>query len=285
MIKENSIFKCSMIWVGLPMIMLVLMHISVDFFQLNRKLFFFFNSWSIYTGENLWAILTFFSDGLVSFIILIPFFRKYPKAFWGIFIAAILITILSQGFKRIFDVRRPPSVIDPEQLILIGPDWGKHSYPSGHSAMIFILGSIGIFSMKRNWLRWLLLLFVSIVAISRMVVGVHWPLDVIAGAFVGWTCGIVGLIAAKHTPFAVHITTKKIFGVLLAIASVVLFFADYTGHTEIFWFQQFCAVVFLTIALYENLFLYHSMTYYQRRLRKILDPIDPTKSWRKESSF
>ncbi|MFN2645594.1 MAG: phosphatase PAP2 family protein, partial [Burkholderiales bacterium] len=39
----------------------------------------------------------------------------------------------------------------------------------------------------------------TVAALSRSVVGVHWPLDILAGAFGGWLAAVLALELARRT--------------------------------------------------------------------------------------
>jgi membrane-associated phospholipid phosphatase len=204
----------------------------------------------------IWAALTFFSDGLVSFIILLPWIKRKPRLIWAVLIAAILFTLFGQGLKRIVDVPRPPQVLSADTFHLIGPDWGQHSFPSGHAAMIFMLAGVFVFTLSRNWLRWLLIAFASLIAISRVVVGVHWPIDILAGAAIGWVGVWVGLILSKYTKWGWRGIGQRMVGAVLLVACAVLFFADYTGYKGIMGFQRLIAIVFFAVGMNEYLKIY-----------------------------
>ena len=245
-----------MYWVwGLPLVVLIT-SCAIYFSHSNHSLFFTINSLSQYTGDLVWAVLTFFSDGLVSFIILLPWIRKKPKLIWAVLIAAIIFTLIGQGIKRIVDVPRPPQVLAPEAFRLIGPDWGQHAFPSGHAAMIFMLAGAFVFTTHRKWLKWLLIVFASLIALSRVVVGVHWPLDILAGATLGWLGVWVGLHLSKYSAWGWRGIGQKILGIILLAACIVLFFVDYTGYQGIMGFQRMIAIVFFTIGMSEYLMIY-----------------------------
>ena len=63
----------------------------------------------------------------------------------------------------------------------------KKSFPSNHSANIFFLSYI--FSIKYSRYRKYTIFIASLVAISRIYVGVHYPLDVIFGSSLGVVVG------------------------------------------------------------------------------------------------
>jgi membrane-associated phospholipid phosphatase len=222
----------------------------------DRTLFFFINSFSAYTGGMIWAILTFFSDGLVSFVILLPWINRRPRIIWAVLLATILFTLFGQVLKRVVNVPRPPQILPESAFNLIGPDWGQHSFPSGHAAMIFILAGVFSFTTTRVWLRWVLMSAAFVIALSRVVVGVHWPLDVLAGMAIGWVAAWVGLVFSEYTRWGWGKIAPKIYGALLLTACVLMFFIDYTGYDNIMTVQRLIAAFFLAIGTIEYLKLY-----------------------------
>jgi len=222
----------------------------------NTVVFLRINTLSAYTGGMIWALLTFFSDGLVSFVILLPWIQRRPRIIWAVLLATILFTLFGQGLKRLVDVPRPPQVLPASAFNLIGPDWGQHSFPSGHAAMIFILAGVFSFTSRKAWLRCLLIGGASVIAMSRIVVGVHWPLDVLAGMGIGWGGAWVGLSLSKYTRWGWGPVAQKIYGVILLVACVLMFFIDYTGYENIMPMQRLIAVFFLTAGTLEYLKIY-----------------------------
>jgi len=66
-------------------------------------------------------------------------------------------------------------------------DVGQYSFPSGHAMISMVIyGMIGYFLVKR-FPRWRVLtiigtvLLITIIGLSRLYLGVHWPTDVLAG--------------------------------------------------------------------------------------------------------
>jgi len=67
----------------------------------------------------------------------------------------------------------------------------KFSLPSGHSAAAFLVAII-LNHFFPEYI-WLLLSWAAGVAISRVVLGVHFPADIVIGAIIGSVCGLFAL--------------------------------------------------------------------------------------------
>jgi phosphatidylglycerophosphatase B len=103
---------------------------------------------------------------------------------------------LAENNKRIFfqEVMAADSVtfgsIDPRILDHWAQETG-YSFPSGHSFNAFLLAGIIAFgihqnaSKSRKWVCVIPLLWASLVALSRVAVGAHTPLDVSVGSAMG----------------------------------------------------------------------------------------------------
>lgn len=69
------------------------------------------------------------------------------------------------------------------------------SFPSGHATLFFALATAIYLYNKRA--GYVFFFFALVIAISRMVVGVHYPIDILAGAVIGMVVawGIHGLLS------------------------------------------------------------------------------------------
>lgn len=63
------------------------------------------------------------------------------------------------------------------------PPLDQYSFPSGHTLHAVAFSIVAVFNYPR--LGWLLLPFTLLVALSRLVLGLHYPSDVLAGALLG----------------------------------------------------------------------------------------------------
>lgn len=70
-----------------------------------------------------------------------------------------------------------------EDIALTGIPLDRFSFPSGHTLNAVAFSTVTLFYYPM--LAWLLLPFTLMVALSRVVLGLHYPSDVLAGALVG----------------------------------------------------------------------------------------------------
>lgn len=70
------------------------------------------------------------------------------------------------------------------------------SFPSSHAANIFGAGTILTYFYRRLWALWLVI--AASVSFSRIYVGVHYPLDVLAGALYGILWGVLILAIVRY---------------------------------------------------------------------------------------
>ena len=123
---------------------------------------------------------------------------KHQERFYN-YSFAILATLLSRGLIvetiRFFYLRPRPFVV-LEFVPLISHDPAS-SFPSGHAALYFALaGSMWLVNKKYGW--WFLSA-ATLIGLARIVVGVHWPTDIIAGAAIGLlsVCAVHYLLPRK----------------------------------------------------------------------------------------
>ena len=91
-----------------------------------------------------------------------------------------------------FLVARPrPFIALQDMQLLVVPEMHEayRSFPSGHATLAFAI-AFTVYKQDRDW-GIAFLILAAIVAAGRIFVGVHFPLDVIAGAFVGIGSGWV----------------------------------------------------------------------------------------------
>jgi undecaprenyl-diphosphatase len=102
-----------------------------------------------------------------------------------------------------------------------------HSFPSGHTVTIFTLAGILIFSFRSLSARIGLILVATLVGISRIAVGVHWPADVLAGGALGIICATAAVYIVSRLGWKSARKIQITVGTLLILADLyLLFFYD-----------------------------------------------------------
>jgi undecaprenyl-diphosphatase len=114
-----------------------------------------------------------------------------------------LIALLNTWGKAFFDRPRPGT---PDYLT------GSMAYPSAHSSTAVVLAGLAAAFIarelphhQRHWVYWGAILFAVPMALSRLVIGVHWFSDLVGGALLGLVvCALVQLAwqARPRAPLA-----------------------------------------------------------------------------------
>lgn len=242
-------------WALAPPLLLLACALAVLLTRSNRDLFTWINGWPQVTGENYWALLTILSDGVMSFALMLPWIRRRPSNIWAVLIASILFTVLGQMTKRAISVPRPPRMIPEHAMNVIGPVYVRNSFPSGHASMALAMAAVWSLTCRTGWIRLALILLASLVALSRVVVGVHWPLDILVGGATGWLFGWAGLLAAERTPWGYGPAAQRLMGAGMLACGLVLMF-PYCGFASVLWEQRTIAAILLLIGTREYAGLY-----------------------------
>jgi undecaprenyl-diphosphatase len=147
---------------------------------------------------EIWRDITAIGSGtaLTTFVLILAFLWLQQNRISEVRIllaVAVSSTIANLGLKQIFDRPRPPS--DLKEILVL-----TDSFPSGHSFQsVAILGTIAVLaadvgSQRMIWLT-AALIVAGFIALSRIVLGVHYPTDVLAGC----ALGVVWISAATLT--------------------------------------------------------------------------------------
>jgi membrane-associated phospholipid phosphatase len=104
-------------------------------------------------------------------------------------LAAVVLAELSTDLLKLAIPRARPDV----HALVARPH--THSFPSGHAAIAFACATVlgAAVPRARPWLY----VLAALVAWSRVYVGVHFPLDVAAGALLGVGLGLAVLRARR----------------------------------------------------------------------------------------
>jgi undecaprenyl-diphosphatase len=132
----------------------------------------------------------------------------------GAFAGVALLNIVGKG---VFERARPDT---PDYLI------GSFSYPSAHTSTAVVLFGLSaafiaaeIPRQKRFWTYWIALALALPMALSRLVVGVHWFSDLVGGALLGLVVCALTLLHWQQQP---RPSLRPCPWRLLSMASLVL---------------------------------------------------------------
>ena len=155
---------------------------------LDRSLFLFLNvSLANPVTDFVMPIVT--SDNVLrigyALAMLLVLWKGDARLRWLILVSIIVLALtdqLSAGlFKPMIGRLRPCHVLENINL-LVGCGGGK-AMPSSHAANAF--GQAILFAVLYVRVRWWLVGMATLIGVSRVFVGVHYPGDIIAGALLG----------------------------------------------------------------------------------------------------
>jgi membrane-associated phospholipid phosphatase len=178
------------------------------------ELFLAINRWSGQFPVAFWSFATLLGEADVLFCLLSPLLLWRPQMIVAVLAAVPLGGLLSVTLKSLFQASRPASVVDPAQFNLIGIALGNASFPSGHTitafaaalALVLVRVADGSGAAQRKagssapLFAALALMLATLIGLSRVAVGAHWPVDVLAGAACGWLAGCSGAWLSARFP-------------------------------------------------------------------------------------
>ena len=122
-------------------------------------------------------------------------FPANTAAMWRLWLAvAVTFVVVDDVVKPLFERPRPFQVME---IALIDARPNSESFPSGHAAMAAAGALAGVRMLPRaGWILWPL---ATVVSLSRVYLGVHWPTDVIAGIALGYAIAWFVLGGRRHS--------------------------------------------------------------------------------------
>ncbi len=217
-------------WWPLAVIAVVLTGVAVLFMKggsLNVEVFVAVQRYTRAWPDTVWSMVTICGTGVVAFALLSPILAWQPRWYAAGLAAAPLAGLYSNGLKRLFALPRPASVLEAGQLHVIGETLHANTFPSGHSVTAFTLAALLVLASRRplQAAAWAVPM-ATLIAISRIAVGAHWPADIAAGAAGGWCCGALGVMAITRWRFWNCATGLRVMGAVSIGIGASLFVVD-----------------------------------------------------------
>jgi len=208
----------------------------------NEALFRALNRLGPLTADGLWASLTILGDTLVALALAGLLARRRPDILWGLLLAAVFATAWVHVLKPLVQALRPLSVLGETQVHVIGHALHAGSFPSGHTTTAFTLAGVFVLRGVPRGLAWGLMAVALLAGISRSVVGAHWPLDLLAGAFGGWLAAVIGSWLVDRWDWGLRPGPARGIRVFFLLCAVALLAVHDTGYPQALWLQWLIAV-------------------------------------------
>ena len=154
---------------------------NIENFPLNVELFYLINHARSPILDTFFGYFYLLGKGYVlipiAFILIVSKNRRWKLFLLSVAVESAAVHLLKFGF----DAPRPASMLT--DVYLLEPLYHR-SFPSGDTAMAFLIASF-FFPVSPPLVRVLLWAYAFLIAYGRIYMGVHFPLDVIAGATIG----------------------------------------------------------------------------------------------------
>lgn len=142
---------------------------------------------SIIAGFATWGVLT-FGIAVCGLWLLDP--PRRPGVWRQAAATGLTAAALALGANQLINLfwQRPRPFADhPLGVLPLITSAHDGSFPSDHAGLAFAIAFGVLFSAGRS--GWLFVAWAALIASSRVLAGVHYPTDVLAGAIIGLACG------------------------------------------------------------------------------------------------
>ncbi|MEO6546661.1 MAG: phosphatase PAP2 family protein [Ferruginibacter sp.] len=163
--------------------------------------FIYLNSYHPFLLNVFFINYTFIGDGIFAVCVIALFLFYFKKKQSGIaLLSSFLISgLTAQVMKNLFNSPRPRLFFEAGQYLYFidGVTLSNNaSFPSGHTATAFAIATVLALMIKNKNQQLLILTAAALVGYSRIYLAQHFLLDVMIGAVIGSTSGILSLYLA-----------------------------------------------------------------------------------------
>jgi undecaprenyl-diphosphatase len=149
----------------------------------------FHTAWLDYA---MWTLSAIGSTGAVWACIALIMAMRSPRLrppAWQVLLALLVAQLVVDWAIKPLVARPRPFVAVPASRVVGTYRPPTFAFPSGHAALSFAAATVLAFAVPRRRAIWFTL--AALIAVSRVYIGVHYPLDVLCGATIGVGVGVL----------------------------------------------------------------------------------------------
>ena len=231
----------------------------------NTTLFLTINHLGVVFPNLVWELLTTFGNKTFVLTLLFLLCWRKPNLLLAALFASIIAGVISSSLKPLFDLARPTDVLALSDYFLIGPKVSGHSFPSGHTMSAFAVLATVVFFFKKLPISIGMLVLATLVGLSRIMLGVHWPIDVLMGAMLGLASAYAGVQISQLKIFQANQYMSIIVTALYLLVAFKLFWKG-TAYEDVQLVVRIIAVagviwgISLLLLRLWNIYLLRSVT-------------------------
>lgn len=190
-------------------------------FQAQLPIMLFFQNIETAFLDILSEIVTFFGEIPIPLLVCIFIYWCWDKRKGFVVVSSLMSAMMSmQVLKAIFRIPRPfmkyPELIQGKrQQTATG-----FSFPSGHSTTASAFYGGLYHNFRNKVLRIFCLILIILIPVSRMYLGVHWPMDIVTGTVLGLLCAFP--LAKLFERIYDNKKTFLIFTLIFSVVAVAL---------------------------------------------------------------
>ena len=202
------------------------------------------NSVSTRIPEAALHMITSFGDATFILGLMLLMAQRRVPLLLAILVATLAGALVSNILKQYFNAPRPPSLLGIDTFNLFGKALKTRSFPSGHTMTAFLTATTLMYFTDKSWLRALFFVIAIGTGLSRIWIGVHWPVDTLVGAALGIWVGLLSVSAARRWSPSVAPGWIVFSLVLLSLTAIsALFVANDYGYAQgLISFVALCAL-------------------------------------------
>ena len=147
-----------------------------------------------FTVRNLFRLVSRLGDGVFWYVLMVALLLQYQIAALPAvlhMLAVGLVGTVIYKFIKGKTLRPRPFNVYPA-IVCVGKTLDQFSFPSGHTMHAVAFSIVAVFYFPA--LIWLVAPFAALVALSRPILGLHYPSDVLAGAALGAVIAFTSLL-------------------------------------------------------------------------------------------